>query len=176
VIGGYTLPEGSRKYFGSLLVGYNSPEGLQFAGRVGTGFSEKLLASVDSQSQKIKRSTCPFINLPEKTRGRWGPRDYPCDHETLPLGRAHTGRPGQFYSLLGALWSIQTIPRASLPIILDKHWRVEREPALVILVTDTSNLHFWLSPFMAIAILKIQESWIVFLIFAIIRNAYRKRQ
>ena len=27
VIGGYTLPEGSRKYFGSLLVGYNSPEG-----------------------------------------------------------------------------------------------------------------------------------------------------
>ena len=24
-IGGYTLPEGNRKYFGSLLVGYNSP-------------------------------------------------------------------------------------------------------------------------------------------------------
>jgi bifunctional non-homologous end joining protein LigD len=72
VIGGYTLPEGSRKYFGSLLVGYNSPEGLRFAGRVGTGFSEKLLASVDAQLQKLKRPTCPFINLPEKTRGRWG--------------------------------------------------------------------------------------------------------
>ena len=27
VIGGYTLPEGSRKYFGSLLVGYQSPGG-----------------------------------------------------------------------------------------------------------------------------------------------------
>jgi bifunctional non-homologous end joining protein LigD len=26
LIGGYTLPEGSRKYFGSLLVGYNSPD------------------------------------------------------------------------------------------------------------------------------------------------------
>jgi bifunctional non-homologous end joining protein LigD len=72
VIGGYTLPEGSRKFFGSLLVGYNSPDGLRFAGRVGTGFSEKLLASVDAQLQKLKRSTCPFINLPEKTRGRWG--------------------------------------------------------------------------------------------------------
>jgi bifunctional non-homologous end joining protein LigD len=72
VIGGYTLPEGSRKYFGSLLVGYNSPDGLRFAGRVGTGFSEKLLASVDAQLQKLKRSTCPFINLPEKSKGRWG--------------------------------------------------------------------------------------------------------
>jgi bifunctional non-homologous end joining protein LigD len=72
VIGGYTLPEGSRKYFGSLLVGYNTPEGLRFAGRVGTGFSEKLLASVDAQLQKLKRSTCPFINLPEKTKARWG--------------------------------------------------------------------------------------------------------
>jgi bifunctional non-homologous end joining protein LigD len=72
VIGGHTMPEGSRKYFGSLLVGYQSPDGLRFAGRVGTGFSEKLLASVDAQLQKLKRSTCPFINLPEKTKGRWG--------------------------------------------------------------------------------------------------------
>ena len=28
-------------YFGSLLVGYYGPNGLLFAGRVGTGFSEK---------------------------------------------------------------------------------------------------------------------------------------
>jgi len=72
VIGGYTLPEGNRKYFGSLLVGYQSPEGLMFAGRVGTGFSEKLLASIDAQLKKIRRATCPFINLPEKSKGRWG--------------------------------------------------------------------------------------------------------
>jgi bifunctional non-homologous end joining protein LigD len=72
VIGGYTLPEGSRKYFGSLLVGYNGSDGLVFAGRVGTGFSEKFLASINAQLQKLKRSTCPFINLPEKTKGRWG--------------------------------------------------------------------------------------------------------
>jgi bifunctional non-homologous end joining protein LigD len=72
VIGGYTLPEGSRSYFGSLLVGYQGPDGLMFAGRVGTGFSENILASVDAQLQKLKRSTCPFINLPEKAKGRWG--------------------------------------------------------------------------------------------------------
>ena len=32
VIGGYTLPEGGRKYFGSVLVRYQSPEGLIFVG------------------------------------------------------------------------------------------------------------------------------------------------
>jgi bifunctional non-homologous end joining protein LigD len=72
VVGGYTLPEGNRKYFGSLLVGYQASEGLLFAGRVGSGFSEKLLASIDAQLQKVRRSTCPFINLPEKSKGRWG--------------------------------------------------------------------------------------------------------
>ena len=72
VIGGYTLPEGSRKHFGSLLVGYYGPKGLVFAGRVGTGFSEKLLASIDAKLQKLRRDTCPFINLPEKSKGRWG--------------------------------------------------------------------------------------------------------
>ena len=72
VIGGYTPPEGSRKYFGALLVGYNSPAGLLFAGRVGTGFSEKLLADLYARLQSIKRATCPFVNLPEKRRGRWG--------------------------------------------------------------------------------------------------------
>jgi bifunctional non-homologous end joining protein LigD len=46
VIGGYTPPEGSRMYFGSLLVGYYWPAGLLFAGRVGTGFSERALAAL----------------------------------------------------------------------------------------------------------------------------------
>jgi bifunctional non-homologous end joining protein LigD len=72
VIGGYTSPEGSRKYFGSLLVGYHGPGGLMFAGRVGTGFSERLLVALYDILQKIRRATCPFANLPEKRRDRWG--------------------------------------------------------------------------------------------------------
>ena len=43
VIDGYTQPEGSRKYFGALLVGYQGTDGILFAGRIGTGFSEKVL-------------------------------------------------------------------------------------------------------------------------------------
>jgi bifunctional non-homologous end joining protein LigD len=72
VIGGYTLPEGARSHFGSLLVGYHSPDGLTFAGRVGTGFSEKTLANLYAKFQKLRQSDCPFVNLPEKNKGRWG--------------------------------------------------------------------------------------------------------
>jgi bifunctional non-homologous end joining protein LigD len=72
VVGGYTPPEGSRMYFGSLLVGYYGPDGLLFAGRVGTGFSERVLAALYDGMQKIKRAACPFVNLPEKRRGRFG--------------------------------------------------------------------------------------------------------
>jgi bifunctional non-homologous end joining protein LigD len=71
VIGGYTPPERSRKYFGALLVGYYGPSGLLFAGRVGTGFSEKALKYLYEGMQKIERATCPFVNLPEKGPGRW---------------------------------------------------------------------------------------------------------
>jgi bifunctional non-homologous end joining protein LigD len=71
-IGGYTPPEGSRMYFGALLVGYYGSSGLLFAGRVGTGFSEKALAALYGGLQKIKRTSCPFVNLPEKRPGRWG--------------------------------------------------------------------------------------------------------
>jgi bifunctional non-homologous end joining protein LigD len=46
--------------------------GLVFAGRVGTGFSEKLLASLYNKLQNFRRPTCPFINLPERSKGRWG--------------------------------------------------------------------------------------------------------
>ena len=39
VIGGFTLPQGSRQRFGALLVGYYEDGELRFAGKVGTGFS-----------------------------------------------------------------------------------------------------------------------------------------
>jgi len=46
VIGGYTEPEGVRKHFGALLVGFYDGKKLKFGGRVGTGYSEKLLRTL----------------------------------------------------------------------------------------------------------------------------------
>ena len=72
VIGGYTLPGGSRKYSGALLVGYYDKNELLFAGRIGTGFSEKALETLCNGLRKILRPKCPFVNLPEKSKRRWG--------------------------------------------------------------------------------------------------------
>ena len=74
VIGGYTNPEGSRKYFGALLVGFYDRKQLKFCGKVGTGFNAKLLASLYSQFQKISADRCPFVNLPEARGSRYSPR------------------------------------------------------------------------------------------------------
>jgi bifunctional non-homologous end joining protein LigD len=71
VIGGYTEPEGPRKYFGALLVGFYEGKSFKFAGRVGTGFSEKLLRSLFDDLQKIRFENCPFNNLPAPGRNRW---------------------------------------------------------------------------------------------------------
>jgi bifunctional non-homologous end joining protein LigD len=71
VIGGYTEPEGSRKYFGALLVGFFEGKKLKFAGRVGTGFSEKLLSTLFSELNKIRIEKCPFYNLSAVGRNRW---------------------------------------------------------------------------------------------------------
>src|SRR6185436_1973773 len=71
VIGGYTPPEGTRKHFGALLVGYYRGKEFQFAGKVGTGFNAALLKSLYGKMYALRRESCPFANLPEKKQGRW---------------------------------------------------------------------------------------------------------
>jgi bifunctional non-homologous end joining protein LigD len=73
VIGGYTEPEGTRQAFGALLVGYyDDNEQLRFASKVGTGFTAALLSKLWKQFQPLRQKTCPFVNLPETSSGRWG--------------------------------------------------------------------------------------------------------
>jgi bifunctional non-homologous end joining protein LigD len=71
VIGGYTPPQGSRKYFGALLVGYYEKGRLLFAGKVGTGFNTKMLGFLHKRFKKEERKDCPFADLPSKQDGEW---------------------------------------------------------------------------------------------------------
>src|SRR5579864_239883 len=71
VIGGYTPPSGSRKYFGAVLVGYYDSGKLRFAGKVGTGFTEKFLSALHKKFRTEKRDECPFVDLPSKQGGQW---------------------------------------------------------------------------------------------------------
>jgi len=71
VIGGFTPPQGARKHFGALLVGYYDKKRLLFAGKVGTGFDTKTLASLHKRFKAEKRDDCPFADLPSKESGQW---------------------------------------------------------------------------------------------------------
>jgi bifunctional non-homologous end joining protein LigD len=71
VIGGYSPPGGTRKYFGALLVGFYADGKLKFAGKVGTGFNEALLKNLHAQFKKIAVEKCPFANLPGKRASRY---------------------------------------------------------------------------------------------------------
>lgn len=71
VIGGFTPPQGARQHFGAVLVGYYEKKKLLFAGKVGTGFNTKLLASLHKKLKAEKRDDCPFADLPSKQGGQW---------------------------------------------------------------------------------------------------------
>jgi bifunctional non-homologous end joining protein LigD len=72
VIGGYTDPEGSRRNFGSVIVGFYEGKKLLFAGKVGTGFNDALLRRLHARLKKIARQSCPFANLPVPRGNKWG--------------------------------------------------------------------------------------------------------
>ena len=71
VIGGYTPPGGSRKYFGAILVGYFESGKLKFAGKVGSGFTAKSLSMLYKKFHAEEREDCPFVDLPSKQEGAW---------------------------------------------------------------------------------------------------------
>lgn len=71
VIGGFTPPQGARQHFGAVLVGYYEKKKLLFAGKVGTGFDTKSLASLHKKLKAEKRDDCPFADLPSKQGGQW---------------------------------------------------------------------------------------------------------
>jgi bifunctional non-homologous end joining protein LigD len=63
VIGGWSTGEGRRAgTIGALLVGYYDGDKLMYAGHVGTGFTDKLLAELQKEMAPITRPDSPFAN------------------------------------------------------------------------------------------------------------------
>jgi DNA ligase D-like protein (predicted ligase) len=61
VIGGFTDPKGTRTAFGALLIGYYDGDGqFVYAGKVGTGFTGAVLASLHQVMRRLERKTSPF--------------------------------------------------------------------------------------------------------------------
>ena len=61
VIGGFTDPHGARTGFGALLLGYYDPAGkLVYAGKVGTGFTQRTLDSLHATLAGLEQDHPPF--------------------------------------------------------------------------------------------------------------------
>jgi ATP-dependent DNA ligase len=70
VIVGWADPEGSRPYLGALLLGHYTDDGkLTYAGRVGTGMPDRILADLRRRNEPLAVSK-PRLNVmpPRKTR------------------------------------------------------------------------------------------------------------
>jgi DNA ligase D-like protein (predicted ligase) len=69
VIGGY-VPAGRN--FDSLVVGYYEGSDLIYVARVRNGFVPALRAKVFERFKGLEIKNCPFSNLPQRDKGRWG--------------------------------------------------------------------------------------------------------
>jgi bifunctional non-homologous end joining protein LigD len=73
VVGGFTDPQRSRVGLGALLVGYFEGPDFVFAGKVGTGFTDALLADLRQQLNRLEQPQSPFTRstgLP-RLRAHW---------------------------------------------------------------------------------------------------------
>jgi bifunctional non-homologous end joining protein LigD len=69
VIGGYTEPEGSRQYFGSVVLGLYGKKGeLVHIGQAGTGFDQKMLEQMWTVLRKLETPRNPFASKVQALR------------------------------------------------------------------------------------------------------------
>ncbi|HXX22376.1 MAG TPA: hypothetical protein VEO19_04425 [Terriglobia bacterium] len=64
VIAGYTRPAGPRTHFGALLLGAYQRGQLHYVGKVGTGFTQALLASLFQKFQPLVRKRPSLVDPP----------------------------------------------------------------------------------------------------------------
>ncbi len=68
VVGGYTLSSDGEDRIGSLLLGYYREGDLIYAGRAGTGFTQKMRRMLKAQLHKLEVERGPFWRVPTDAR------------------------------------------------------------------------------------------------------------
>src|SRR5439155_10819991 len=67
-IGGFTLSSDGGGSIGALLVGFHEDGKLVYAGKVGSGFNDRLLADLQHRLEVRNRKTSPFADVPDELR------------------------------------------------------------------------------------------------------------
>jgi bifunctional non-homologous end joining protein LigD len=70
IIAGFGPSDVAPKRVRALVLGYYDKVGLQYAGRVGTGFSDKMRDDFWRKLAPLQIDKCPFGKVPEEERGR----------------------------------------------------------------------------------------------------------
>jgi bifunctional non-homologous end joining protein LigD len=68
VVGGFTAPEGSRKYFGALLLGLYRNGDFIYVGRAGGGFDDQALAETYNELKPLITKKPSFKEVPAEAR------------------------------------------------------------------------------------------------------------
>ena len=65
IIAGYTKNEGTGKSFSALILAVNENKRLKYAGKVGTGFPDKIQKEMMKEFKPLITSDCPFESIPD---------------------------------------------------------------------------------------------------------------
>jgi bifunctional non-homologous end joining protein LigD len=71
VIGGFTSPGGSRTHFGALLVGLYDGARLRYAGKIGSGYSDRALSDLAGRMAPRGIAESPFEPAPREKGAHW---------------------------------------------------------------------------------------------------------
>jgi DNA ligase D-like protein (predicted ligase) len=103
VIVGWSDPEGTRPYLGALLLGYYTDDGkLIYAGCVGTGMPDRVLANLRRRLEPLTRKTSP-LSVPPPRSTRFG--------SPLVLSRVHWVEPKLVVDITYLTWTADGLLR-----------------------------------------------------------------
>jgi bifunctional non-homologous end joining protein LigD len=71
MIGGYSVPAGTRTHFGALLLGAYDGRTLRYVGKVGTGFTHARLSELHRKFQPLVQAAPAFVNPPREKGATW---------------------------------------------------------------------------------------------------------
>ena len=106
VVVGWTDPEGSRPHLGALLLGYYTEDGrLIYAGRVGTGMPDKVLADLRRRLEPLARKGSP-LSAPPPRKTRFGSQ--------LEVSRVHWVKPQLVAEITYLTWTADGLLRQTV--------------------------------------------------------------